>query len=274
MPFDMSNYVPVHERLAQFWDEWPEGRIETKMIGWDMAAGWVVMQALVFRTGDDAQPAAIGHAQEVRDDPKSFVNSTSFIENCETSAIGRALATLGFEIKGGMASREEMQKVERMQGIQQGIQNLNDGTAAYSPPSQMQHTVPAQQQDLISERQIKMMRDLAPERGLDLDIWTLQMADSMPGELSKTRASQLIDILMAMPKNQPAPAVSIANVPPGPVNMDGATVLQINAIAQIAATHNVSVGALVNQAFEGVTDPAQLTKQQASHVIKTYGSKG
>nr|HQU93734.1 hypothetical protein [Pyrinomonadaceae bacterium] len=61
---------------------------------------------------DDAEPSCTGHAFEIRG--QGYVNTTSFIENGETSAVGRALANLGFKIENGIASREEMQKVERM----------------------------------------------------------------------------------------------------------------------------------------------------------------
>jgi hypothetical protein len=70
------------------------------------------MRAEVYRSPDDAQPAATGHAFEVRGE--SYVNKTSYIENCETGSVGRALALLGFEVKRGIASREELEKTSRM----------------------------------------------------------------------------------------------------------------------------------------------------------------
>jgi hypothetical protein len=70
------------------------------------------MRADVFRSPDDALPAATGHAFEYRD--TGFVQKTSYIEVCETSSVGRALALCGFEVKRGIASREEMEKQTRM----------------------------------------------------------------------------------------------------------------------------------------------------------------
>ncbi|MBC7910491.1 MAG: hypothetical protein H7Y30_08325 [Pyrinomonadaceae bacterium] len=70
-----------------------------------------MMKAEVFRNSDDAQPAATGHAFEMRGE--GFVNKTSYIENCESSSVGRALAMLGFEVRRGIASREEMEKTSR-----------------------------------------------------------------------------------------------------------------------------------------------------------------
>ncbi len=112
--FNPDDYVPVAERLIKYWEDHPKGRVETEMVFHDADA--VIFQARVYR-GDcvmpsDERPFGIGHAEEIRGE--GFVNKTSHIENCETSALGRALANAGYEIKNGIASREEMQKVQRM----------------------------------------------------------------------------------------------------------------------------------------------------------------
>lgn len=107
-----ADYVPVSERLEQFYSDHPEGRILTNIVEHDAENGFVLIRAEVYRQQDDAVPAATGHAFENRSE--GFVNKTSYIENCETSATGRALALLGYEIKRGIASKEEMEKTERM----------------------------------------------------------------------------------------------------------------------------------------------------------------
>src|ERR671917_1963813 len=108
-----EDYVPVAERLERFYERYPDGRITTAIVQHDLETGFVLMRAEVYRTPDDAQPAATGHAFEVRGE--SYVNKTSYVENAETSSVGRALAMLGFEVKRGIASREELQKTARMQ---------------------------------------------------------------------------------------------------------------------------------------------------------------
>lgn len=110
--FDLSKYIPVHARIADFYGKYPEGRIVTDLVRLNEETGFVCIKANVFRRPDDAEPSATGHAFEIRG--QGYVNATSFIENGETSAVGRALANLGFKIENGIASREEMQKVERM----------------------------------------------------------------------------------------------------------------------------------------------------------------
>ena len=107
-----EDYVPVVERLEKFYERFPDGRIITHIIEHNMETGFVLMRAEVYRNADDAQPAATGHAFEVRSE--GFVQKTSYIEVCETSSVGRALAMLGFEVKRGIASREEIEKPMRM----------------------------------------------------------------------------------------------------------------------------------------------------------------
>lgn len=106
----MDNYEPVAERIAKFWEKY-DGRIHTEIVLINETE--VVIKASVYTNKDDTRPAAIDFAQETRN--SSSINKTSFIENCATSAIGRALATLNFQPKKDgkviRPSREEMKKV-------------------------------------------------------------------------------------------------------------------------------------------------------------------
>ena len=109
----MDNYEPVSDRIGKFWDKHPNGRIHTeiKLIN----ETEIVIMASVFTDREDMRAAAIDFAQETRG--SSAINKTSFIENCSTSAIGRALATLNFSTKKDgntvRPSAEEMQKASR-----------------------------------------------------------------------------------------------------------------------------------------------------------------
>jgi len=105
--FDLANYETVEDRLIKFWKENPDGRIATELVEW--SAGRFIVKALIYRTESDAQAWATGLAFEQITD--RGVNATSALENCETSAIGRALANAGYAAKGKRASREEMAKV-------------------------------------------------------------------------------------------------------------------------------------------------------------------
>jgi hypothetical protein len=76
-----------------------------------------IVSAELYKTEADAKPCATGLASESISD--RGVNSTSALENCETSAIGRALANAGYAAKGKRASREEMNKVVQLQAVPQ-----------------------------------------------------------------------------------------------------------------------------------------------------------
>ena len=119
----LDDYEPVEDRLRAFWGDHPSGRVVTVLVG--DTDGRYVVRAEVFRT-DDALPAASGLAMERETD--KGVNSTSALENCETSAIGRALANLGYAAKGKRASREEMSKASPAAGPHSGVATKGKGT--------------------------------------------------------------------------------------------------------------------------------------------------
>lgn len=110
--FNLDDYVMVKDRVNEFYQKYPTGRIITQIIEHDRESGFVMIKAEIFRFFDEAVPASTGHAYELK--AEGYVNKTSYVENCETSAVGRALGLSNFKIVGSIASREEMEKVERM----------------------------------------------------------------------------------------------------------------------------------------------------------------
>jgi hypothetical protein len=107
MAFNLADYETVESRLEKFWKEFPDGRISTELEVCE--AHRYVVKAYLFRTYLDQVAYSTGFAEEK--DSDRGVNATSALENCETSAIGRALANAGFATKGKRPSREEMVKV-------------------------------------------------------------------------------------------------------------------------------------------------------------------
>jgi len=106
--FNLEDYETVEERLVKFWKDHPDGRIDTLLV--DATLQRFIVKASVYRTEVDAQAWTTGYAEETVS--TRGVNSTSALENCETSAIGRALANAGYVTKGKRPSREEMSKVK------------------------------------------------------------------------------------------------------------------------------------------------------------------
>lgn len=110
--FDLKDYVEVKDRIPLFLESHPDGRIVTEIVHLDFAATppTCVIRAELYRDHEATQPMATGLAYERE---TGMINKTSFVENCETSAVGRALANANFAGTGPRPSREEMEKVER-----------------------------------------------------------------------------------------------------------------------------------------------------------------
>ena len=106
--FNLEDYETVEERLAKFWKDYPDGLVHTDLV--EHSTNRFVVKASIFRTEADAKAWTTGYAEETVS--ARGVNSTSALENCETSAIGRALANANYAAKGKRASREEMSKVK------------------------------------------------------------------------------------------------------------------------------------------------------------------
>lgn len=95
-------YVQVNERVKAFREICPNGSITTELISLDN--GVATMQATI--KNEDGVILSTGLSQEK--ESSSYINKTSFIENAETSAVGRALGFLGIGIDASMASAEEV----------------------------------------------------------------------------------------------------------------------------------------------------------------------
>jgi len=111
MAFNLDNYETVEVRLEKFIKDFPDFRIDTELESF--ANDRFIIKAYLYRTFADGVAFSTGYAEEKI--TERGVNSTSALENCETSAIGRALANAGYAAKGKRPSREEMVKVARVE---------------------------------------------------------------------------------------------------------------------------------------------------------------
>jgi hypothetical protein len=160
--FNLEDYETVEERLVKFWKDYPDGRIDTRLV--EASATRFIVQAYIYRTEADQHPWSSGLAEETIQG--RGVNATSALENCETSAIGRALASAGYATKGKRPSREEMQKVAK--GAQVATQvaeakaKMADTSREYIPvpkeddPWMIRETAPVQ----TMEQAVGMVKDV------------------------------------------------------------------------------------------------------------------
>jgi len=109
--FNLDNYELVEDRLKKFWKDNPEGRINTDVVSSSDDGTMVIVKAELFINKNDDTPVSSGLAQETKG-LGGFANNEAWLENCESSAIGRALANWKYQgNKKPRPTQEEMKKV-------------------------------------------------------------------------------------------------------------------------------------------------------------------
>lgn len=101
-----KDYVVVPQRIKAFRMLYPEGFIVTDILSNE--GGVVIMQAKAGYYDQQGNPVTLGTGLAFEKQDSSYINKTSYIENCETSAIGRALGFLGLGIDAAICSAEEL----------------------------------------------------------------------------------------------------------------------------------------------------------------------
>ena len=126
-----KQYVEVNERIKFFRqeDEYKNWTISTEFTALD--SEMCVCKAIIADTNQ--RVVATGHAHEERSG--SHINKTSYVENCETSAIGRALAMMGIGIDTSIASANEVKdaiaKQENNSSSSTPVENIMDKAVGY-----------------------------------------------------------------------------------------------------------------------------------------------
>ena len=124
MGFNVKDYALVKDRLVSAHDEFPKCQIRTELVNVqpikDTATGETCNEYIIkaiFTPEPLSEPEVYytGHAAER--DNNGFVNKTSALENCETSAVGRALALAGYGVSHSIASREEIENAKAKQKV-------------------------------------------------------------------------------------------------------------------------------------------------------------
>lgn len=122
-----KNYVEVNKRVMGFRELEPNGTITTDIVSCEN--GVVVMKATVL----DGEGKVLGTGYAYEKESSSFINKTSYIENCETSAVGRALGFCGIGVDNSIASAEEVANAIKQQEAQKEKPKLDRKNNEPSP---------------------------------------------------------------------------------------------------------------------------------------------
>lgn len=167
MNWNLNDYETVESRLEKWHSKYPDSRIRTKLL--ESNDNRFVVFCELFKNATDTEPCATGLAFEVITD--RGVNSTSALENCETSAIGRALANAGFAAKGKRASREEMAKVVAQSPVSPAKVEQKQDSWSVTPtaePMQLEVTIDQVAQSLnakVIKEEFKCQHGVMVEKG-------------------------------------------------------------------------------------------------------------
>ena len=110
----LVDYVPVEERIEAFYRDHPDGSLQSTIVTELTSDSRICIMAMAYRDPDDKRPG-VGHSWLAIPGETTFTRGSE-LENAETSAWGRALAALGYEVKRGVASREEVANKQPAQG--------------------------------------------------------------------------------------------------------------------------------------------------------------
>lgn len=160
-----KEYAEVNQRIKAFRMVYPQGTIETEIISQYediLGNGNVIIKASIYCNNnlDEKQLLGTGYAMESRD--SSYINQTSFLENAETSAVGRALGMCGFGIDTAVASAEEIKGEE-----QKELHNRLEIIVKIKKLMAIRKITP----DVIHEKYGKGSEEMTDEELQDIVIW-------------------------------------------------------------------------------------------------------
>ena len=169
-----KDYAEVNQRIKAFRMVYPTGAILTDMV--TNENGVCVFTAAVGYYNENGHFIVLGNGTAYEKENSTFINKTSYIENCETSAVGRALGMCGFGIDTSVASDEE---------VQNAIANQNQMTQ-YSPDKDDRKATP-KQIEILSKHYIganltKLLKSNGVERIEDI---SMTKASELIGKLKK-----------------------------------------------------------------------------------------
>ena len=111
-----KSYIEVNQRIKAFRMLYPEGAIETTLLS-DENGICIMFARVGYYDKETGAFRILGTGTAYEKETSSYINKTSYIENCETSAVGRALGMCGFGIDTSVASFEEVSNAIANQNI-------------------------------------------------------------------------------------------------------------------------------------------------------------
>ena len=156
-----KNYAMVNERIKAFRSICPNGSIITEIVKLD--DDLVVMVAKVY---DGENLLATGTAFEMKQ--SSYINKTSYIENCETSAVGRALGFCGIGIDDSMASAEEVANAIKQQEAIKQAEKIKIGDTRAEALRAMLEEKNVNIAALCEQYKVKSLADLSEVQHADI----------------------------------------------------------------------------------------------------------
>ena len=219
-----EDYIEVSERIQKFYEECPDGSLQGSWEWLDEAHNVIVYRAEAYRTSDDPRPG-VGYASEPYPGITNFTRGSE-IMNAETSAWGRAIASLGIAVHRGIASAQEVRAAQRGTDVPKvtRVAATEDDNGWYGPPvapppsyvdpgpsaMQMKYAM----KEPATDKQLKMIVAKLKGMGIVTPDTILQYVNAVLAEnniehvsgssaMTKHDASKVIDALMANPAATP-----------------------------------------------------------------------
>ena len=212
-----EDYIEVSERIQRFYEKYPDGSLQGSWTWMGPGHDVIVFTAEAFRSQEDSRPG-IGHASEPYPGLTSFTKNSEMM-NAETSAWGRAIASLGIAVHRGIASAQEVRAAQRGTDFTpvKRVSTTEDDNGWYGPPVEPtphvdQGPSPAQMtyagKEAATDKQLKMIIGKLSNIGIVTPDGILQYVNGVLGEngmeqvagssaMTKQAAHKVIAVLVA-----------------------------------------------------------------------------
>lgn len=182
-PIKGKDYAEVSERIKAFRQICPNGSIQTDILS--LENGVVTMKTTIY--DEEGKILATGLAQEK--ESSSYINKTSYIENCETSSVGRALGMCGLGVDGSIASALE---------VANAIENQNESPKKTQARQQNKSTQQVNEEVANKQMADSVDKNLIPEANAKV---TQEQLDMIKAEMERTGINQHTILVFAKAKS-------------------------------------------------------------------------